>query len=151
MLGVEDEAEQEIWVSFTDRDGRETRLLGLQRTWTTGQWHMWELIMRMYWVCVCVCCLYLLSSSLYPAHQLVSTLMLFFQVQLQLLNPVLQSEAATSTRSLSVAMRVCFLSLTGLVFVLDGLLMCLPVSILSNIHYKILCNYLTNYIISQWL
>lgn len=40
------------------------------------------------------CVLDLLSSTVYPVHQLVSTLTLLIQVQLQLSNPVLQNPSS---------------------------------------------------------
>ncbi len=49
------------------------------------------------------CVLYLLSSPVYSVHQLVSTLTLLVQIQLQLGNPVLQNQAVTPVQSGSVA------------------------------------------------
>lgn len=64
-------------------------------------------------VCVYVCVLYLLSSSVYPVHQLVSTLTLLIQVQLQLSNPVLQNQTYyIRTVSSQLSINVCVRELT---------------------------------------
>lgn len=59
----------------------------------------WTLMMKTCWV---LSVFHLLSSSVYPLHQIVSTLTLLFKVHFQLSNPLLQSEAVTSL------WRVCF-------------------------------------------
>lgn len=59
----------------------------------------WTLMMKTCWV---LSVFHLLSSSVYPVHQIVSTLTLLFKVHFQLSNPLLQSEAVTSL------WRVCF-------------------------------------------
>lgn len=84
-------------------------------TWTAGHWREWALIMKMCWVSVCVyvCVLYLLSSSVYPVHQLVSTLTLLIQVQLQLSNPVLRNQTYyIRTVSSQLSINVCVRELT---------------------------------------
>lgn len=53
--------------------------------------------------------LYLFSSSVYPVHQLISTVTLLIQVQLQLSNPVLQNKAVTSVCLVSDSIWICFL------------------------------------------
>lgn len=51
--------------------------------------------------------LYLLSSSVYPVHQLVSALTLLFQVQLQLCDPVLYKQSSVSPVTQSVSQCCC--------------------------------------------
>lgn len=45
----------------------------------------------------CVCVMDLLSASVYPVHQLVSTLTLLIQVHLQLMDPLLQTPTQAAT------------------------------------------------------